>query len=502
MSKADFSYFKEPQRQSLLGIVVYLLRSFRALTTLLLTIIALAAANPKLWYFLGFGIIPLALAFGVLAYFQHRNFTFHVRGDELIIHKGVLVKDRIVVDVDRIQSIQITENIVQRMLGLVALKVDTAGSKGNELEIPALERPKANELKALLYQKKAAQNVGEEAREEGATPADPFAEAEGETLVKLGVFDLLLVGLTENHLRTGLIAVAFVFGTMSQYQELIERYFSDSVDEYAQQAINAGITLILSAIILFTVLSVIISLVRTVLRFYNLKAVLKSQAVEISTGLLKRNEFRVPIRKVQFVLWQTNPLRRAVGYESATLKPSNSVGEVANKQSIEIPALKKAESAMLATGIFENYMPPVNEIHADAAAYARLAAIISSLILLPALGLIYWFHGYSAFLLLIPILLITSLAYIYGRTVRIFFDQDYVLIKKGWAFTSRAVLPSFKIQALSRKDNVFLARRNLCHISFYTAAGTRSVRYLDATDAKNLYDYLLYCTEKSNESWM
>lgn len=502
-----------PQRQSLLGVVVYLTRNFRAMLTLLITFVAIAASKPAFWLIAGIAIIPIAIILGVLAYYQYRSFTFHVNDNELIIHKGVFFKERIVIGVDRIQSIQVTENLVQRVLGLVALKVDTAGSKGNELEIPALEVKHANALKELLYTRKkeleedqasSTDSVTTSQLKTGDAQAHDIADVDEpeKELVHLSLWDLIVVGLTENHLRTGFIAIAFVFGTLSQYKDVYESYLEESVDEYAVQALNAGLMFVLLMIVVFVIVSLVISIVRTFLRFFDLKAVLKLQAVEIRTGLVKRETFRVPIRKIQFVQWESNPLRRAVGFESAKIKPSNSVGETDKKQSIEIPALKKEQTEMLAQGIFPGFHEPRSVLKGDKWAYSRYAAIISSIIILPLVAGLFDGFGYLALACLLFIPFIGALGFYFGKTVRILYDRDYIVIKKGWFFMERIVLPSYKLQSIALKQNVFLARRNLCHLQFYTAAGARSVRYLKIDEAQAIYNYLLYCVESSTEPWM
>lgn len=501
-----------PQRQSKLGAVVYLLRNFRALLTALITMVAITASKPGIWLIVGFALIPIVIIVSAIAYYQYRNFTFHISDNELIIHNGVFFKDRTVIAIDRIQSIQVSEHLIQRMLGVVALKVDTAGSKGSELEIPALESKHANALKELLYTRKKqleqdqsgfaeSGETGEFVHGDVEVPAIADDEPE-KKLVHLSLRDLILVGLTENHLRTGFIAIAFLFGTVNQYQEIYESYLEESVDQYAEQALNAGLMFVFFMIVVFVVVSLLISMVRTFLRFYDLNAVLKLQAVEIKTGLLKRETFRVPLRKIQFVKWETNPLRRAVGFESAKIKPSNSAGETANKQSIEIPALKREQSEMLAEGIFPGFREPESVLKGDKWAYFRFAVLVSSFVILPAVAAMVVFFGYIALLALLIIPIIGALGYHFGKTVRVFFDHDYILIRKGWFFTERVVLPSYKLQSISLKQNVFLNRRNLCHLHFYTAAGARSVRYLKIDEARAIYDYLLYCVESSDEAWM
>lgn len=490
----------EPQRQSLMGVVVYILRNIRAIIAIFLSFLAVGAANPKTWFFFSLGIVPLGIFLLVFAYYQFKNFTFHVKGDKLLIHKGVFVKDRLVVEAERIQSINITENFVQRIIGLVSLKVDTAGSKGSELEIPALERARAELLKQLLYEKKA-EATGEDSEELSEETSDTTKEKK-KTLVSLNLGDLIVVGLTENHLRTGLVALAFVFGTFSQYQEYLEGFFDDSLESYAEQAVNAGLAALFIFIIVYAVVSVLLSLGRTILRFFNLKAFLNEDAIEISTGLLKRNEFRVPVHKVQFLQLETNPLRRAVGFESAKIKPSNSVGEVAKQQNIEIPALKRDQSSILIQGVFENFELPEKELHGNAWAYARLNAIIFAIITVPITIATFSFLSYFALVFLLIIPSGAVFGYFYGRTIRLFYDESFIVIRKGLLFTSRIVLPTYKIQSIKKSSNLILKRRKLSHVDLYTAAGSRSVRFLNTKEIDRLYDFVLYSVEKSSESWM
>jgi putative membrane protein len=507
----------EPQRQSMLGAVVYAIRNFRVMLSLFVTLLALGAANPTFFFYASFVVGPLVVFLIVLAWYQYNNFTFHVDPEEgLVIHKGVFFKERVVIPVDRIQAIQITENVVQRILSVVALKVDTAGSKGNELQVHALELERAEALKALLYKARAAAKAGPAPNPEEAPPCDhttphadpahePKAHAKekpGELLVHLSLWDLTKVGLTENHLRTGAVVLAVVIGYAGQYQQLIQEYLEQYVDEYAEQVASAGYTLLLSLLLLYIGVSVLISMVRTFLRFFDLKAVLHTDAVEISTGLLKRQHDRIPIGKIQYVQWETNPLRRLAGYESAKLRPSNPVGDVQQRGVNEIPALNFSDSERLAKAIFAAYEEPTHGFEANATAYARFAAILWTFILIPAAVGIYVVVQWWCLTVLALYIPVVFFAWQNGKRVRVYFNHTYLMVRKGWVFPKRMVLASHKLQSVGIQSHVLLKRRRLCHLVLHTAAGTRMVRYMSERDAAQLRDYLLYQIERYNQPWM
>jgi putative membrane protein len=157
---------------------------------------------------------------------------------------------------------------------------------------------------------------------------------------------------------------------------------------------------------------------------------------------------------------------------------------------------------MLADGIFAEYIPPRPKVRISPAAYARFVAIITGVIFLTLTGLAYWkLQWYAG----VPIglwVLFIFLGYIYGKSVELHFSDDFILIKKGFIFKNRVVIPTFKLQAVALEENIFLKRRNLSHINLYTAAGSKRVKYLSKKDAIALYDHVLMCVERSSEPWM
>ena len=73
--------------------------------------------------------------------------TFLVRGDELILTHGVITTRRLILPIDRIQSVAIEQGLLHRMLRIVQARIDSAGTAEEEFVINALDRPTAVALR-------------------------------------------------------------------------------------------------------------------------------------------------------------------------------------------------------------------------------------------------------------------------------------------------------------------------------------------------------------------
>ena len=267
--------FSNPRRQSLLGVVVYLVKNGRALLSAFIVLWATSDKIPAPQWVLITGIVLIVLLILVLSYLQFLNFTFHIENNELIVKSGVLFKERRIIPFERIQSVHTHQNLVQQILNVTALKVDSAGSKGKELEIPALDQATANALQAELKnapQSSASINEPRSKAEAVETPA----HEERIPLLRLDILDLLKIGLTENHIRSGLLAVAVVYGYYSQYSEYVGDYVDTDVENYLPEVMRMGFVLVIAGAGIFLIASVVLSLINTFLRYFDFRAWLET----------------------------------------------------------------------------------------------------------------------------------------------------------------------------------------------------------------------------------
>ena len=506
---------EQPQRQSAVGVAVIFFKNLRRAVNFFLAVIVVQfGGNFKM---LGLSLWHWAIIVGVIAlivsYLQYRKFFFYVKGDNFVIEKGVLKQDRINVPFDRIQTVNTAQNLVQQLLGVVALKIDTAGSQSQEIEISALQRNYAEQLEDFLMtrkfeeqkQKAAPEEQGPHEQKETNKPKQENSQWRNqEPLVRLSVKDLLKVGFTENHLRSGLLLFAILNGYIWQFEEYLLTPFEPYLEKTANTFLASWVLLLPVVAVLFLLISVISSLVRVVLRYYNLKFFLNSSGVLMQSGLLKRNEYRIPHRKIQYFRWSSNPLRNLIGYKTIRIKQAG--GEQAQAQkSVSIPGLKnRALLTIIQTFYPQRHQGKFNSYTADlllAQQYFFWVGVLPAL----AIALIFYFNQFEFwfYLPLLPFLILVAYwVYRYSQTVQLKVNQRVVEIKKGWIFPSHVSVQHYKLQNIALKQSIFQKRKNLATLVLYTAAGYEVMPHLPYGVAQTLYHYLLFKIEGTNESWM
>lgn len=493
----------QPQRQAPLGVAIMFVQNLRrAISFFLAVILVNFGGNFK---YLGMSYqewgILMAVFFLIYSILQYQKFFFYVSGDHFVIERGVLKQEKINVPFGRIQSVNTTQNILQRILNLVGLKIDTAGSVQQEINIPALSRDYAQALRDFLMEKRYEH---EKDPSEASPTAESIPKQQRSPLLRLSIADLFKVGFTQNHLRSGLVLFAIVNGYVWEFEEYLIKPFEPYLEETAETFVGKGFILFPIALLAFAVISVITSLISTILRYYDFRFYLGSEGLDIESGLLSRNSFNVPYEKIQYFIWESNPLRRLIGYR--TLKVKQAGTQALNERKlIGIPGLK---SKALLRVIHTMYPDRKTSVYTYYSPH-RLLFIQRTLwlVLLPSTilaglifyqGLEFWFY--------LPLLLMLVfgvwLSYHYWLSVKLRVNASYLEIRRGFVFPKRLLIPNFKLQNLSINQSFLQRWRGLSTIHFHTAAGTIRVSHLPEKESLALYNYLLFCIESRSDKWM
>ena len=438
---------------------------------------------------IGLAVLVIACSSAVLQYWK---FTFQVTEDALIIRRGVLERERVTIAFERIQMVNLEQSIWQRMFGVMSVKVDTAGTAGAEVEIAALKVDDANALKAVL-------SGGGSKGRTTSTDAAAACDSDGEQLIALSWNRLFKVGLTQNHLRNALIA----FGSIVALAEPLEGALTDWLSDVPTYTWIVLKFLWVLLIPIFTigvvVIGMLVSLIGAVLRYYNLQVRAQAQGLELSGGLLKKFEFKIPLHKVQLLEGSSSVLQRLVGFETYKIHQARAQSDAAEGGvNMAIPGLESDHANRLHTMLFPPFGNNSETIRPHQLMLIRML-VFRVTVVVPFL---IWGEAWMQIAALLWGVWLYVAAVNQYRGVELLLSAEQLIMRTGWLRKKHLRTELRKAQRVVLMESWLMRRRSLAHARIYTAAGPVVVRFIPRKTARQLRDLVLYEVESTNRPWM
>jgi len=221
MKKNNFD-FTIPQRQSWVAILMLIWKTYRVLVRqifpfLIILFVGNSAKSNYSTYIISFigAVAVIGTINSILAFFRY---YFHINDDKLIVEKGLISRSKTIIPFERIQTINFEQNLAHQVFSVVRLKVDTAGSAQKEFEFDAIGSDQAQALRDIILEKKS--ELTPKADFENFEKIDTFKESSYRSILKLSISDLLKVGVTENHIRSGGF---IIFAIWVEFQLYLQR---------------------------------------------------------------------------------------------------------------------------------------------------------------------------------------------------------------------------------------------------------------------------------------
>ena len=494
--------FHQPQRQSPKAIILILLKYFRIVVRQLWPILLIVIINPRsgkgvMIISLVMAIVFISLIYSILAY---TRYYFFIQNNELCVRSGVFRKTVINVPFDRIQSVDFKRNIVHQFLNVVSVQVDTAGSKGSELELDAIEQERAEQLREIVLAYKRAQSI---TTQQGDLPPDlPPVREVPELILALSAKDLIKVGISENHLRTAAIIFAFFIGLADDLDQLLGWDIYGRLEDTTDAMSLVGILATLFAIPLFIGISFTITLIRTVLKYYGLKFWREGQSFKVVSGLFTRNEKTIQKPKIQLIRWLTSPLKRLFGIYQMNIYQAANIEQNTDK-SLVIPGCYRQQVDHTLDVIVPAFRNAVFTSHKmDSTIVYRMVFLFG---FLPAVvfGFLAWLNeSYTQWLLVLVFPLAIWMGYQYQRKRRFKVHPDFIVSEGGIFGRTYKLMEIYKIQSVLIESSPFQRMRGLTSLHIYTAGGEVTFPYLKEKIAQEARDYIMYRVERDHRSWM
>jgi putative membrane protein len=494
----NFSQFRRQSKKGILVIYLNILyKAFRAFWIFLFLFIQkFSKISETTLFYIYMGVAALFVFFLIRAFLIFKNFQFKIENQHFILKKGIIKKTNTSIPFDRIQNINFKQNIIQQIINVHELNIETAGSSKAEISIKALSFEEASALKkaVTIFDKGVA---------------EPTIETVEKPLLKVGLFELIKVSLTENHLQSLLLLVAVLIGFFQQISELFESLGKQNLlDNYISEnasALENSVIIIAGLLIFLTIVAVLSSVVRVVLRHFNLTVFVKNNALEIYQGLTTKNSVILKKDKVQHITISDNPIKKKLGISFITFKQAIS-GKVKKKQDkvIKIVGCKEAQIMAIKELLFPNEnLEGIDKNFPDS--YFKIRLYLRGAILVLFANSISYVTTHNSVLFLGNIFIIPMIIFFIELKFRkryYLFNDDLLLVAQGTVETHKTYVPFFKVQNIALKQTIFQVKKNVADIVLQTASGKIKIPCISIEKAHKLYNYILFKVETSQKSWM
>ena len=500
MSNYDFS---TPQRQSQTGLLLIFATSLYRLIRNLWVLIILffvRETDQRTVFLIILGsvfILLLLLGYSILSFLK---FKFHIdaANKEFVLEKGVFESDVTNIPFGKIQQVNFKRSILQRIIGVYSVVIETAGSQQKEVEIKALSEEKANALADRLMDLKYRE-IGEdseviqweETSEESVTSAPEWQ-------YKVSFMTLIKLGLTSNYLRGVGIIVAFYFTLREQF--MLEETLPGTVP---QAAFFSRASMIF--IFFLLLIGMLITIGETLIKYYDLNLKKFRNSLQVEMGLRNNTRVNLKASRIQLLQVLTNPIQKKLGLYKLKIALASSQDDLGKSQ-ITVPGLPKEIVAQVKSYFYGSQIVALHKIIPSKLLLIR--KISRGLIpLLLGLLLGYFYRDFLSFgvislLATVYLVLLSVYNYFYYKSLRLFISDDFLVKHSGVWVRKKQFLEMFRLQAVSVQQPLWYKRRGIVNLVFHSAAGDIKFHIVKEEEVRPLLNYLLYKIESTEKAWM
>ena len=280
------------------------------------------------YYLLVLAGFLLLIVIGIFDYFVK---SYEVRDGALIYTKGIINKEAKNINLENIQSIDMSSNIMYQAFNLLSVDINLVGGK---IRIKPLKKEVALNLIDILRDLK---------RDEDTSVVHENTEEEIQReILRLSVKDLAFYGLLRVRFFAALGLILALNDKIRDVFKIIfdnEAYFDELLQKNAE-SVAGNITALFIIIGIFMILVVIGSIIFTIVKYYNFLLTTKDHNLLCKYGLLTKKSLVIDIDRIQSVKL-IYPLRyRFFGLAKLSVETlTNNVSEDLSEQKSTIDVL-------------------------------------------------------------------------------------------------------------------------------------------------------------------
>lgn len=502
--------YSTAQRQSIAGVLLIFVSSlyklFRMFWAAGAYLLVSGPSRTTLIY-TAFGLLLVGILTLLHSYLYYRKFIFYIdyKREEFVLEKGIFSTENTAIPFDKIQQVYFKRSILQRIIKVYSLVIDTAGSNQKEVEIKAVSEDVANKLSKILLKAKAEKTEVDPLKNEALTSDD-----NGEVFWthKVGFLTLLKIGISTNYLRGLSLVFAFV---MTLYNR-VNTYFKDRMEDvevYFDQfsGVLQSIGYLTVLFVLLLLLSISITIIEVFIKYYGLKIQQNKDKMEVEMGLKTNTKVSLQPRRLQLMRIKTNPVQKRFNLYEAQISLSSSENEL-QKNKIKIPGLGKEIVERI-----KYFLYPESSRSSFRSIFRPDRLLLFRKILLalfPVIVFLAFWYFTAIINLRLEAVLAISIIYTTGALTlqilafqarKLIITEEFLQKKTGFWNQTEETLELFKIQSISVKQPIWYRRKNLVNVVFHTAGGDLRFSAVNI-DILQYVNYVLYKAEVNSKHWM
>ncbi|AXT31878.1 stress protein [Pseudoalteromonas tunicata] len=446
------------------------------------------------------GITVLGALLVIYSVLYYLNFRFKVSDHEVILKKGVFKKERITLNFAKIQNINIAVPFYFQPFKLVNCTFDAAGSAKQEVGLPGIAETAAILMRETVFNYKQQQ-----------APLVSAAETVTLEVDELPIFSLKNKEVAKFGLMSSMMAVVLVVA--APFSEHIVRFTKQEfvkplVVIYQQFVPNAAAGALAIATVVFALVAFFlsVSILGSLLRFYNYQLYFSDGKLKRVAGLLERHQMSLNTNKIQAIEVKQNWVGLFLKRFTLSCKQveNSQYGQAKKGQSFIMPVLN---SQQLQQAFDLCWQPcdlkaiPFVPIHSQ-----YLRKNFTLFWLLPGVlvtALLYFFGAGLHWILLLEFLAVgLLLCWLRYKRYGIYSDGEHAFVRTGLIGSQITAFSLYKIQQVQRTQTPMMKRLGLASLQIQLACGKLKVPYLPACLVNQFINIALYQAESSDKNWL
>ena len=424
----------------------------------------------------------LALIGGVIKW---RTFVYWFEEGELRVRYGLFVKKKRYIPFERIQSLNYHEGIFHRLFGLVKVQVETAGSKNDkpEAELTAILKSEANTIELEMQRVK----VQEANFNDLGSVITSAVETKAPVIYQMSVRDLMVLATTSGGVGvvlSGLVAILFQFSDIIPYEAVFHEL---------EDFVKIGTFLVALTVIFGLFVAWLLSVVITLVNYYEYTVRIEEEKLIITTGLLEKKQITLPLNRIQGIRIVENPVRQLIGFATVVVESAGGNGGKGGDKKIALfPLIKKVDCVQYLNVILpdSNWAPTFNRAPKRARAFFYRIDFVWLVPVIVVCSYFFYPYGFLSFLL-VPLLILLGVWK--WKTAGYMLDDKQLIMQYRLFSRITFFMDKKRIQSLQSRQTYLQKRKNIMSVKATVMSGitgtTGNVQNLAQQDVEEIFTW-------------